>query len=154
MTTLNDIQNTWFVPNLGRYLNRQPTYSLSRRPTNLQRTPTKLQRTPTQKLTTVPTVDESQELELKKKETGASIFGAPLAHSHSITSILDDEHYAVLPHGVVLEGWSDEDKDELNDHVRHLLHSRKAGFRRSMRAFGKYVRTRKISMSEDGQVSY
>ena len=87
-------------------------------------------------------MDQSQELELKKEDSKASIFGAPLAHSHSITSILDEEHFAVLPHGVVLEGWSDEDKEELNDHVRHLLHSRKAGFRRSMRAFGKYVRTR------------
>lgn len=92
-------------------------------------------------------MDESAELELKRKETdsGASIFGAPLAHSHSISSVLSDTNFAVLPHGVVLEGWSEEDKAELNDHVRHLLHSRKAKFRRSMRAFGKYVRTRGCS---------
>jgi hypothetical protein len=38
-----------------------------------------------------------------------------------------------------LEGWSEEDLDELNDHVRHLLHSRREGFKRSMRGFGKYV---------------
>lgn len=98
-------------------------------------------------LSKIPTVDESQELELRKKEetTGdSSIFGAPLSHSHSINSALSDSHYAVLPHGVVLEGWSEEDKDELNDHVRHLLHSRRSKFKRTMRAFGRYVRTRKL----------
>lgn len=58
---------------------------------------------------------------------------------YSITSQLTDSHYAVLPHGVTLEGWSDEDIAELNDHVRHLLHSRREGFKRSMRGFGQYV---------------
>jgi hypothetical protein len=63
--------------------------------------------------------------------------------SGSITSTLSESHYAVLPHGVLLEGWSEEDKEELNDHVRHLMHSRKEKFKRSMRGFGKYVRKRK-----------
>lgn len=56
-----------------------------------------------------------------------------------MSSQLSESHYAVLPHGVRLEGWSEEDLDELNDHVRHLLHSRREGFKRSMRGFGKYV---------------
>jgi adenine-specific DNA glycosylase len=61
----------------------------------------------------------------------------------SMTSRLDDIHFAVLPHGERLEGWSAEDRAELNDHVRHLMHSRKEKFRRSMKGFGQYVRKRK-----------
>jgi hypothetical protein len=58
----------------------------------------------------------------------------------SITSQLSASHFAVLPHGVSIDDWSKEDRDLLNDHVRHLLHSRKEKFRRSMRAFRNYVR--------------
>lgn len=61
----------------------------------------------------------------------------------SLTSRLDEDHFAVLPHGERLKGWSKEDRDELNDHVRHLLHSRKEKFKRSMKGFGQYVRKRK-----------
>lgn len=60
----------------------------------------------------------------------------------SLTSRLDEDHFAVLPHGERLKGWSKEDRDELNDHVRHLLHSRKEKFKRSMKGFGQYVRKR------------
>jgi hypothetical protein len=49
-------------------------------------------------------------------------------------------HFAVLPHGASLPGWTDEEKDALDDHVRHLLHSRRAKFKRSMRGFGRYCR--------------
>lgn len=38
-----------------------------------------------------------------------------------------------------LEGWSEEDKAELNDHVRHMMHSRRSKFKRSMKGFGKYM---------------
>lgn len=57
----------------------------------------------------------------------------------SISSQLSENRYAVLPHGVTLEGWTEEDKLELNDHVRHLLHSRREGFKRSMRGFRQYI---------------
>lgn len=63
----------------------------------------------------------------------------PSHRRNSVSSQLTESHYAVLPHGVRLEGWSEEDLAELNDHVRHLLHSRREGFKRSMRGFGKYV---------------
>ena len=65
----------------------------------------------------------------------------------SMTSRLDDTHFAVLPHGERLEGWTAEDRAELNDHVRHLMHSRKEKFRRSMKGFGQYVRKRKSPTS-------
>jgi len=57
----------------------------------------------------------------------------------SISSRLSDSHYAVLPHGVDLEGWNEEEIDDHNDHVRHLLHSKRAGFKRNMRGFRKYL---------------
>ncbi len=57
----------------------------------------------------------------------------------SISSELSDSRYAVLPHGISLEDWSEEDKAELDDHVRHLMHSRREGFKRSMRGFKQYI---------------
>ena len=71
---------------------------------------------------------------------------AGLARMNTIDSILStmDEgpghHYAVLPHGASLAGWTDEEKAALDDHVRHLLHSRRAKFKRTMRGFGRYMR--------------
>lgn len=59
-----------------------------------------------------------------------------------------EDHYAVLPHGISLKGWSAAEKEELNDHVRHLLHSRRAAFKRSLKGFGQYVRRRKYCMSK------
>ena len=75
----------------------------------------------------------------------------PLSHSHTLSSVLSGtsigHNYAVLPHGTLLEDWSEEDKAELNDYVRHLLHSRRAKFKRTMRAFGKFVRKRKFCLT-------
>ena len=63
----------------------------------------------------------------------------PTQRRLSISSNLSDSRYAVLPHGLNLEGWSEEDKAELDDHVRHLLHSRREGFKRNMRGFRQYI---------------
>jgi hypothetical protein len=68
-----------------------------------------------------------------------------LATVNTIDSQLDDSRFAVLPHGTSLEGWTKEEKAELNDHVRHMLHSKRSKFKRSMRGFGQYVRRRKCS---------
>jgi hypothetical protein len=62
-----------------------------------------------------------------------------LGRRFSISSALSDSRYAVLPHGISLEGWTEEDKADLDDHVRHLLHSRREGFKRSMRGFKQYI---------------
>ena len=72
-------------------------------------------------------------------DQGVELGNKPSNRRNSVSSQLSESHYAVLPHGVRLEGWSEEDLDELNDHVRHLLHSRREGFKRGMRGFGKYV---------------
>lgn len=51
--------------------------------------------------------------------------------------------YAVLPDDEKLEGWSKLEKEELDDAVRHQLHSKRAKFKRSMKGFRQYVRRRK-----------
>lgn len=63
-----------------------------------------------------------------------------LTHTSTISSMLTNSYYAVLPHGKSLDGWTAGEKAELNDHVRHMLHSKRAAFKRGMRGFGQYVR--------------
>ncbi|KAI0026130.1 hypothetical protein F4780DRAFT_8889 [Xylariomycetidae sp. FL0641] len=117
VSTLNNvtnIQNSLFVPSLGRFVNRRPTFNLSRAP---------------------------ERLETSGRRTGVAGKRTELA------TIRDDEKgyeynfaHAVLPDGVSLQGWTEEEMAELNDHVRHMLHSRRSKFKRTMRAFGQYVR--------------
>ncbi|KAF2837994.1 hypothetical protein M501DRAFT_905828, partial [Patellaria atrata CBS 101060] len=125
LTTLNNVQNSLFTPYLGSLF--RPTYNLTPRPG------------PT-------TPDGSKEKEAEEEEVKQDSEAGASTRRHSITSQLSvgesepGHNYAVLPHGISLEGWSEEAKEELNDHVRHLLHSRRAAFKRSMRGFGQYVR--------------
>jgi len=58
--------------------------------------------------------------------------------------ILSNSQYAILPDGERLEGWTNEDKEELDDAVRHMLHSKRAQFKRAMKGFGQYVRRRQF----------
>lgn len=118
------------MPDLGRYLNRRPTYTLTRHATAATHAPTIVEE---------PAIEEAAEEVVDEEENRPQ-------RTYTITSMtsrLDDSHFAVLPHGERLEGWSAEDRAELNDHVRHLLHSRKEKFKRSMKGFGQYVRKRK-----------
>lgn len=62
-------------------------------------------------------------------------------------SPLSNAQYAVLPDGKQLEGWTNAEKEELDDTVRHMLHSRRAKFKRSLKGFGQYVRRRKFTLS-------
>lgn len=55
-------------------------------------------------------------------------------------------NYAILPDGVNVDGWTEEEKEQLNDHVRHMLHSRRSKFGRSMKGFAKYVSKRKFCL--------
>jgi hypothetical protein len=70
----------------------------------------------------------------------------PLARTSTTTSTLSNSRYAVLPHGETLQGWTDEEKVELNDLVRHMLHSRRARFKRSMKGFWQYVHRREVTL--------
>lgn len=160
------MQNALFVPDipfLNRYYNRRPTYELSRGPSRVTEvsepiTPSltrQVSRLPFNK--PVPPTPEPPEVPPKNKEQrkridrrGDSSTPEPLLQSDyelnrraSITSHVEDDHYAVLPHGVTLDGWSQEDVDMLDDYVRHMLHSRRSKFKQSMKGFGKYIRKRK-----------
>ncbi|EMC96269.1 hypothetical protein BAUCODRAFT_122289 [Baudoinia panamericana UAMH 10762] len=134
--TLTNVQNSLFVPDLGGLLNRRPTYDLTMRPSDLEsrarsRANTRTgARPPSSRLPTIQQeASGSPGIELQQ----------PRKRRTSISSRLSDSHYAVLPHGVDLDDWSKEEVDELNDHVRHLLHSRREGFKRGMRGFRKYL---------------
>ncbi|KAF2966789.1 hypothetical protein GQX73_g6798 [Xylaria multiplex] len=117
VSTLNNvtnIQNSLFIPSLGRLINRHPTYNLTRAPgrDSLQPTPEG------------PRAD------------GAGFHQGPHVEDQDYDF---NFNHAVLPEGVSLEGWTKEEMAELNDHVRHMLHSRRSKFKRTMKAFGKYV---------------
>lgn len=45
----------------------------------------------------------------------------------------------------MLDGWTPAEKEELDDLVRHMLHSRRARFKRSMKGFLQYVRRREFT---------
>ncbi|KAH8601566.1 hypothetical protein B0O99DRAFT_501078 [Bisporella sp. PMI_857] len=124
LNTLNNVQNSLFVPNLGSWVNRRPTYTLSRYPTR----------------STVPVApDLTPAVEAEEEPLERGTIGRTYTAT-SLSSRLDDSHFAVLPHGERLQGWSKEERDELNDHVRHLLHSRKEKLKRSWMGFKQYVR--------------
>ena len=132
LSTLTNVQNSLFVPDLGRWTNRRPTYTLNTRQSN-------------QQLRTVPPPasapkDEATRVQDEVDEAAAERVLERAQSVDSFDSNISESRYAVLPHGVRLEGWTDSEKAELNDHVRHLLHSRRAAFKRSMRGFGQYVR--------------
>lgn len=83
----------------------------------------------------------NQEPEKRTAAAGESLLiPPPIERTSTISSRLTESHYAALPHGATLEGWTDEDKAQLDDHVRHMLHSRRSKFKRSMKGFGQYVR--------------
>jgi hypothetical protein len=136
LSTLTNVQNSLFIPNLGSLLNRRPTYNLTRRTTAggpASRPASSLAQRPT------PSPPEPEELDEKD-----GVDSRPtLTHSTTISSTLSESRYAVLPHGERLDGWSAEEKAELNDLVRHMLHSRREAFKRGMKGFKQYVKKRK-----------
>ncbi|KAI0905333.1 hypothetical protein F4823DRAFT_611410 [Ustulina deusta] len=118
VSTLNNvtnIQNSLFIPSLGRLINRHPTYNLTRAPGRGD---------------TVSTADVP-------RRDGDGFRQGPHVEDQDYDF---NFNHAVLPEGVFLEGWTKEEMAELNDHVRHMLHSRRSKFKRTMKAFGKYVR--------------
>jgi hypothetical protein len=128
------------IPYLGRYLNRRPAYVLTRRPTDSDESERASEG------------DTAEKLKLEKRPTAERTHtGGTL---NTITSRVNDKYYAVLPHGVSLPGWSEEEKLELNDHVRHMMHSKRSKFKRGLKGFGQYIRKRKCSTSNITNSSY
>lgn len=142
LSTLTNVQNSLFVPDLGPWINRRPTYVLSQR----EAAPTGRRG----RAATVAAERQEEQLpepieELPRFETGVETprsegVPATLRRSDTITSRLTDSHYAALPHGISLEDWTEEEKMELDDRVRHMLHSKRSRFKRTMKGFGQYVR--------------
>jgi hypothetical protein len=130
LSTLTNVQNSLFIPDMGRYVNRRPTYTLSR-----------LAEAESRSDGEAPGPEKIDVIDVENIDSQ----GALIEHTQtatSLTSRLDDTHFAVLPSGEKLKGWSKEEKQELNDHVRHLLHSRREQFKRGMKGFRQYVRKR------------
>jgi len=128
LQTLTNVQNSLFIPDLGKYLNRRPTYNLTKRPTKEPESSTS--GSDDDIAPDVPPKDDGRPL-AQRVNTGATL--------NTISSNVNDKYYAVLPHGVRIPNWSEEEKLELNDHVRHMLHSRRSKFKRGMKGFKQYV---------------
>lgn len=126
LATLTNVQNSLFVPQLGRFVNRNPTYRVSEGSNHMR------------------SIDRLK-LKLKEKallakdgdEDGSRI---SRLLGRTSTKIPDKFEYAILPDGEELEDWTKEDKEEMDDLVRHNLHSKKAKFSRSMKGFRQYIR--------------
>lgn len=137
LTSLTNMQNSLFVPNLP-FFNRRPTYQLRRRKSETEsqedfdRIMAPVYAEQAQRRATQATP------RLKRSPTDTSTAATLM----TIDSQLSESRYAVLPEGTSLEGWSRDDKKEVNDHVRHMLHSRRSKFKHTMRGFGQYVRRR------------
>lgn len=142
MSTLTNVQNSLFVPDLGPWVNRTPTYTLSP-PSDEE----DLLRTSS--TSSIASADEhaeesarrQSEDEMLKKER-PSISGDDQSPFDRISMDLSAPPFAVAPEGSHLEAWSNEELIELNDHVRHMLHSRRSKFKRAMKGFAKYVSKR------------
>lgn len=139
LTTLNNVQNSLFLPNLPWLYNRQPTYDLGQQTSeSSDEEMGAVGREKSQQQDVQPMTQEGEAM----RAAG----GRGLTRINTIDSILStmdegpDHHYAVLPHGASLPGWTDEEKAILDDHVRHVLHSKRAKFKRTMRGFGRYVK--------------
>ncbi|KAM3445541.1 hypothetical protein MY3296_010184 [Beauveria thailandica] len=143
LSTLTNIQNSLFVPDLGGLINRRPTYTLTQhdaeritpRPGTSERRASVARQEP--RIDGIAPDDTIQELPTEEEEEAAA---PTIRRSDTITSQLSDSHYAALPHGVSLANWTPAEKWELDDHVRHMLHSRRSKFKRMMKGFGQYVR--------------
>ncbi|KAF1839595.1 hypothetical protein BDW02DRAFT_538909 [Decorospora gaudefroyi] len=128
LTSLTNMQNSLFIPNLP-WLNRRPTYNLRRR------------ESVEDMHGMLPPPHGTQEDEqpaaprLQRSQTGATTTTFMTIDSH-----LTDSRFAVLPENTDLSGWTTADKKEVNDHVRHMLHSKRSKMKRSLKGFGLYVK--------------
>ncbi|KAI1170334.1 hypothetical protein F4777DRAFT_123441 [Nemania sp. FL0916] len=137
VSTLNNvtnIQNSLFIPSLGRFVNRHPTYNLTKAPSKQSLRPAEA--LAADRFQQGPRVENQGQ---GQGRTTAGIEGHDDDHDEDHDYEFNFNH-AVLPDGVSLEGWTKAEMAELNDHVRHMLHSRRSKFKRTMKAFGQYIR--------------
>ncbi|KAK0702531.1 hypothetical protein B0T21DRAFT_455677 [Apiosordaria backusii] len=125
LSSITNIQNSLFLPSLGKWVNRRPTYDLSHLPPMPGAFP--------------PSKESIASAAAAVQEEQHGEHAAP--RSPSLSSVLASEpQYAILPNDASLHGWGEEDVKLLNDYVRHMLHSRRSKIKQRFKAFGKYVR--------------
>ena len=134
LSSITNVQNSLFVPSLGRWVNRRPTYDLSELPRGLSAMPGAF---PTSSDTLTSTRTGEGQGVGGPGQTDRP--GGP-GRVHSFSTVLTDTQYAILPDDRTLEGWNEEDIKMLNDYVRHMLHSRRSKVKQRLKGFGKYVR--------------
>ncbi|KAK4462886.1 hypothetical protein QBC42DRAFT_325895 [Cladorrhinum samala] len=134
LSSITNIQNSLFLPSLGKWVNRRPTYDLSHLPPMPGAFP------PSKEDIAAAEEGLHQEKQYPPGQQGQQQTGTPV-RSPSLTSVLSSEpQYAILPNNASLEGFSEEDVKLLNDYVRHMLHSRRSKIKQRFKAFGKYCR--------------
>ncbi|KAL2158768.1 hypothetical protein VTH06DRAFT_3959 [Thermothelomyces fergusii] len=121
LSSITNVQNSLFVPSLGRWVDRRPAYDLTQLP-------------PT------PGALSGRKTDTAAAESPTAGQQTSESRSPSLASVLSQPQYAILPDNASLEGWSEEDIRALNDYVRHMLHSRRSKIKQRLKAFGKYVR--------------
>ncbi|KAJ1323797.1 DUF2985 domain-containing protein [Microdochium nivale] len=152
LSSITNVQNSLFVPSFGRWLNRRPTYDLTpmEYDTRSRRTPSPtgtLRSTDAASILSSAPRPEAHDFAALQRHSVATIPedkplpdlpGRPSVER--IPSNITERFFAVRPHETSLADWSDDDIALLDDHVRHMLHSRRSAFGRSMRAFRQYVK--------------
>ncbi|KAK1779362.1 hypothetical protein QBC45DRAFT_136725 [Copromyces sp. CBS 386.78] len=139
LSSITNVQNSLFVPSLGRFVNRRPTYDLSQLPVLPPNLPATYP--PSQEdVRAIRTTGTATTLGEGEVEDESLDQRPQLPHVHSFSTVLTAPQYAILPKDATLEGWREEDIRMLNDYVRHMLHSKRSKFKQRMKAFGKYVR--------------
>jgi hypothetical protein len=130
------------VPSLGRIFDRRPAYTLSTRYSET-RIIDKIKASLKQISNSIGEGDENGNgLKSPRRQEPLSLLRTKFA---KITP--SDLQYAVLPDGEKLHGWTREEKEEMDDIVRHMLHSRRARIKRSMKGFWQYVRRREFTLN-------
>ncbi|KAH7025818.1 uncharacterized protein B0I36DRAFT_386211 [Microdochium trichocladiopsis] len=147
MSSITNVQNSLFVPSLGRFVNRRPAFNLTPYP----RSPESPARdddedeeesdhSPVDKPARGFKEEGGADVARHKKTLGTAKELPPLPLPiERLPSVLTANHFAVRPSDTSLATWTDEDLADLNDHVRHMLHSRRSKVGRRLRAFGQYV---------------
>lgn len=146
LTTLSDVQNSLFVPDLGRWVDRSRYLRLTR-PTRVESDAASITgtlgstRPRASSRAKTPSIAPSSGT--IAEEPSPEEEAEEIAAEDSTDHIVARGKYMVLPEGLVdWEHWEEKDREELDDYVRHLLHSKKWKAKRTWRGFKQYFKTR------------
>ncbi|KZV61341.1 hypothetical protein PENSPDRAFT_619233 [Peniophora sp. CONT] len=178
VSTLSNVQNSLFVPDLRGFVNRAPLINLSSRSAALTstsphgscdecknhgnmgkgkrlpehadsagtssshaRVPGTIDEVPDAEVAAIETLAEEQRGRRRRTmSTPASLDSTADAQSTTGLTETARGRYAILPAGLDWEDWSLQERAELDDYVRHLMHSRKERFRRRARGLWQFFK--------------